>query len=333
MSLHAAIPDLEIGLLRTFVLVIHHGSIGKAAEAIDMTQPAVSQRLIKLERIVGHKLFDRGRNGLSLTTHGEMLMSHAHSAIQLSEEALGRLRGTSVRKQVSLGTSADVALAGLVPALRRLQSIHLDLELRVVVTAPARLDTLLRNRQLDLVIASPKLMTTSPSITWPVPLHWTSHRNLPIDRSLPLPLVLFENPCAWQDEMLESLLKAHWEWRVTFQSSSLDAIVAAARSGLGMAVLPREIMHNSKLVRVDKLGLPPAPHLEFGLFPATGLASEARTLFEVAMGSVCAKLGSQDQVTSRTFVSRRPRSQRGHGDTHGSKAVAESTSFTLENFA
>ena len=224
-------------------------------------------------------------------------MSHAHCAIQLSEEALGRLRGVSVRKQVSWGTSADVALAGFVPVLKRLQSIHPELQLKAVVTAAGRLDTLLKKRQLDLVIASPSVMTAPPSIAWRVPPLWTAQKDLHLDKLQPLPLVLFESSCLWQDAMLDSLRKSGWEWTVSFQSSSLDAIVAAARSGLGMAALPSETMRNSKLASVRMAGLPPAPELEFGLFPAIGLAPEARTLFEIAMASVSPNSPSAHQHT------------------------------------
>jgi hypothetical protein len=52
MATQATMGDLELGLLRTFVSVIHHGSVGKAAVAIEMTQSAVSQRMLRLEKIV-----------------------------------------------------------------------------------------------------------------------------------------------------------------------------------------------------------------------------------------------------------------------------------------
>jgi len=55
MATQAPVGDLEVGLLRMFLAVVGHGSIGKAAAAADMTQPAVSQEMLRLERIVGQK--------------------------------------------------------------------------------------------------------------------------------------------------------------------------------------------------------------------------------------------------------------------------------------
>src|SRR6266566_8622539 len=84
--------DLELNLLRTFLAVVRHGSLSKTATAIDKTQPAVSQQMLRLENIIGQRLFFRGRNGITLTRHGELLVSYANRALDLNEETLARLR-------------------------------------------------------------------------------------------------------------------------------------------------------------------------------------------------------------------------------------------------
>jgi len=57
---------------------------------------------------------------------------------------LTRLRGETISKQVTLGMSTEVALIGFASAMKRFRSIHQDMELRVVVTAPNKLDALLK---------------------------------------------------------------------------------------------------------------------------------------------------------------------------------------------
>src|SRR5208337_1624215 len=59
--------NLDVGLLRTFLALVEHGSMGKTAVAVDKTQPAISQQMLRLEKIVRQKLFVRGRNGTKLT--------------------------------------------------------------------------------------------------------------------------------------------------------------------------------------------------------------------------------------------------------------------------
>ena len=250
MRRQIAARDLELSLLRTFLAVVEYGSMGKTAVAVDRTQPAISAQMVRLENIVGQKLFARGRNGVKLTHHGELLVTYANRAVDLSEETLFRLRGQHTGRRVALGMSADVALVGFGGAMKRFKSIHPDLELRIVVSTPNRLEGLLKSGKLDLAIVDPSLMAERPSATWLVPLDWAASDELEIDRSRAIPLVLFESPCSWQDEMLSSLSASGLDWRVAFESTSLDAVLGAVQSGLGVAALPIEAIRKSRLSRV-----------------------------------------------------------------------------------
>ena len=273
--------DLELGLLRTFLAAVDCGSLRKTAAAIDKTQPAVSHQMLRLEKIVGHKLFARGRNGITLTHHGELLMAYANRAVDLNDEILLRLRGERPGGRVAIGMSNGVAMAGLGPAMKRFQAFHPDVELRVVVAGAPELDPLLAVGELHLAISEPSLMRRSPSARWRMPLERAAQKDFRVEQFQTLPLVLFEGPCSWQDDMLDSLRQAGRQWRVTFESASLDAILAATRSGLGIAALPAEVVRSSNLVHVESDHLPPMPKLEFGLFRAAALPRGAQTLLEL----------------------------------------------------
>jgi DNA-binding transcriptional LysR family regulator len=290
--------DVDLSLLRTFLAVVQFGSLGKTAAAIDKTQPAISQQMIRLEKILGHRLFARGRTGVKLSHHGRLLISYANRAIDLNEEILLRLRGERTCGRVAMGMSTDVALVGLAPALKRFRSIHPDVEVRVTVTTPTRLDSLLRAGKLDLVIADPSGLAGTPAARWQVPMGWAAGKGLNIDRSRAVPLVLVESPCPWQDEMLESLRRAGWVWRVTFESASLDAILTATQSGLGIACLPTEAIRKFKLNCAQSVELPSPPSLQLGLFRSAALPSGARTMLEVALASL---FGSDTEVPSTSI--------------------------------
>ncbi len=277
--------NLDVSLLHTFLAVVEHGSMGKTAAAVDRTQPAISAQILRLEKIVGQRLFARGRNGVKLTSHGELLVTYANRAVALSKETLLRLRGENVGRRVALGMSNDVALVGFGAVMKRFQSIHPELELRIVVTAPNNLDGLLKSGKLDMAIVDQNFMVEKPATTWHVPLEWAVSKELGIDQSRALPLVLFEGPCSWQEEMLRSLRTSGWECRVTFESASLDAILAAVQSGLGMTALPADTIRNYRLNRVLHMELPPPPKIQFGMFRSTVLSSEARTELEMALDS------------------------------------------------
>ena len=57
MAISTDREDLDLSLLRTFLAVVEHGSMGRTASAVARTQPAVSQQMSQLEKIVGRKLF------------------------------------------------------------------------------------------------------------------------------------------------------------------------------------------------------------------------------------------------------------------------------------
>jgi DNA-binding transcriptional LysR family regulator len=92
--------------------------------------------------------------------------------------------------------------------------------------------------------------------------------------------------------MLDSLRRAGREWRVTFESTSLDAILTATQSGLGIAALPAATIRRSNLVRVQNADLPPVQKIDFGLFRATTLPRGAQTLLELLETALASKFQS-----------------------------------------
>lgn len=62
--------DLDTSLLRSFVSIVNHGSINRAAQQLNKTQPALSLQLRKLEQLIGHSLLQRSTRGVVLTAAG-----------------------------------------------------------------------------------------------------------------------------------------------------------------------------------------------------------------------------------------------------------------------
>src|SRR5215207_3345881 len=110
----------------TFREVARHGSFSRAAEALSLTQPAVSQQVAALERQLGAQLLERGPGGLTLTPAGELLLEHADvvsDRLRLAEGQLDELvEAAGMRLQVGAFASA---MATMVPAaLAKLTSEH-----------------------------------------------------------------------------------------------------------------------------------------------------------------------------------------------------------------
>ena len=277
--------DLELSLLRTFLAVARHGSMGRTAAAVAKTQPAVSQQMLRLEKIIGRKLFYRSRGGVKLTSHGELLVTYANRAIDLHEEALARLREESASGPVRLGVSEQTALAALTPALKRFQRTHPDVELNLTVAAPSKLEFLLTQGELDFVISDPTRIADSPVLEWRSRLAWLASTDLSIDSFKTLPLILCESTSWWRDKILASLRRAGWEWRVVFESASLDATMAALDSGLGVSALLPETVRNTEISELKDARLPVLPEVRFGMFRSPAAATRAGALMETALAT------------------------------------------------
>ena len=108
----------------TFREVARLGSFSRAAEALSLTQPAVSQQVAALERQAGARLLERGPGGLSLTPAGELLLAHADVVADRLELASGQLaeQVAHAARELRIGAFPS-ALATRVPrALGRLSA-------------------------------------------------------------------------------------------------------------------------------------------------------------------------------------------------------------------
>jgi DNA-binding transcriptional LysR family regulator len=277
--------DLELSLLRTFLAVVRYGSISRTATAVAKTQPAVSQQMLRLEKIAGRKLLYRGQDGVKLTSHGAVLVAYANRAIHLNEKALARLQAEAVSGQVRLGVSEETALAGLTPVLQRFQRTHPDVELKLTVAEPSRLERLLAQDSLDFIIGDPAQIAGEPVIEWGSHLTWLAGTDLLIDPLKPLPLVLCKSTGMWRDEIVDSMRVAGWNWRVVFEGASLDATLAAVESGFGVAALPRGTKRNAGVKEIKHGSLPLLPKVHFGMFRGRTANTKARGLMETALVS------------------------------------------------
>src|SRR5690349_8332728 len=107
---------IELEDLRVFLAATEHGSFGRAAVALGLAQPSVSNRLAALERRLGRALFSRSARGITLTPAGERLVPHSRVALQVVGDALRATRATDSLPPVRVLLSASYA-AVLLPAV------------------------------------------------------------------------------------------------------------------------------------------------------------------------------------------------------------------------
>ncbi|EHL7550689.1 pca operon transcription factor PcaQ [Salmonella enterica] len=149
--------------LHTFVAVAQQGTLGRAAETLNLSQPALSKTLNELEQLTGTRLFERGRLGAQLTVPGEQFLTHAVKvldALNTAVQALNRKEDASA-DVVRVGALPTAALGILPAAIGRFHQQQKSTSLQVATMNNTMLLAGLKSGEIDLGIgrmSDPELM-------------------------------------------------------------------------------------------------------------------------------------------------------------------------------
>jgi len=230
--------------LECFIAVAETGSFTRAAGRVARTQSAVSQQITKLEGIIGKPLFTRTRH-LSLTSEGEVLLSYAKRIVQLNRDAIDRFRHPELQGEVRFGLPEDFASVFLSDVLTEYASLHPRIMLNVECDLTLNLFSRFKKKQFDLVLVKMNKPEDFPNgmDVWSEALEWVgSSDSGDYDDDDPVPLVLSPQPCVYRARAIKSLEKLNRKWRIVFSSHSYAGTVAAVKAGMGITVLPRNMV-------------------------------------------------------------------------------------------
>ncbi|UMI26956.1 LysR family transcriptional regulator [Klebsiella pneumoniae] len=150
--------------LHTFVAVAQQGTLGRAAETLNLSQPALSKTLNELEQLTGTRLFERGRLGAQLTLVGEQFLAHAVKvldALNSAGQALNRKEGLN-NDIVRIGALPTAALGILPTVIGQFHKQQKDITLQVATMNNTMLLAGLKSGEIDIGIgrmSDPELMS------------------------------------------------------------------------------------------------------------------------------------------------------------------------------
>ena len=229
--------DLDVAPLRSFVAVADCGGFQRAANALHLSQGAVSQHVRRLEAAVGRPLVERQGRGSRFTPDGDKLLRQARRILALHDETL-REFGVESERTVVIG-STEHAAAQLLPGLASsLTDAFPDCRLRFRVDRGAQLRTGLADGRIDVALLlrpSDDLHARTVGrleLTWYSAPGWT----LP-GTGEPVPLVAFDDPCALRSRALETLSGHGISVEVNCEAPHLAGVQAAVRAGLGVGLM------------------------------------------------------------------------------------------------
>ena len=137
-----------------FLAIARERNLGRAAERLNLSQPAVSKTLSELESLAHVRLVERGRHGARLTPAGEHFLRYAVGVAQAMESAAAALQVPAAPpvRILTVGALPTVASGGLPDALVRLRELHPQTGVRLHTATNQPLLSALKAGQLDCVV-------------------------------------------------------------------------------------------------------------------------------------------------------------------------------------
>lgn len=140
--------------LQCFLEVARQGSVGRAADVLALTQPAVSKKLKELEEMLGVRLLERSKKGVELTQFGEVFLKYAGASVAALREGADSIAQAKQRgkTRLSVGVLPTVATSIMPRAVKSIYGSGLGLTLSLVSGPNTQLLNQLRVGALDLVV-------------------------------------------------------------------------------------------------------------------------------------------------------------------------------------
>jgi len=287
------LPLLDNDVLRTFVAIAETGNFSTAAEAVLRTPSAVSMQIKKLEEQLKTTLFLRDARSVTLTQHGEMLLSYARRMLALSNEAVSRFVMPELSGVVRLGAPDDIAERILPKVLKNFGEAFPGIMVDVTVDMSIQLRKRMEEQRLDLTLinCATRPFPTSGEVIHTEKLVWAGAKCGTAYLRNPLPISVWEDGCVWRQDAVSQLEKHKRPYRIAYASAHTMAQRAAVVSDLAIAPFPLSYVTDDMQVLGPKEGLPELFSFDIRLLTAPQLSHPAKAVAESvreAFGSLIA---------------------------------------------
>ena len=271
---------LDLDLVRAFVAIATLGQFTQAALRLGRQQSTISLQLARLETALDTRLLERSPRAVSLTLEGARFLPHAQRLLAMNDAAVAELSEPAMVGSVRLGTPEDFATAHLPQVLARFVQAYPAVALEVTCDLTLNLLEGFRDGQFDLVLAKrePAAKAAREGLkVWREALVWVSGTAEAGPGDGPVRLVVSPEPCVYRKRATQALDRAGVPWRIAYTCAALSGAIAAVKAGLGVAVLPRDMVPDGLHV-CGAAELPALQDTEIALLDHGALSLPARRL-------------------------------------------------------
>jgi DNA-binding transcriptional LysR family regulator len=261
---------MQLAQVEGFLEVARRTNLSRAAEALFITQPALSARLRALETEIGSPLFRRGRRGMTLTDAGRAFLPYAERAMRALQDGASAIERLPITDELVLGAAPAISTYVLPNLLVRFEAANPQVRLSVRTGHSEEILDLAVRGDIDVGLVRelhhPALETLTlydDELVLVVeprqPI--AAHRRVTLDRLRESRLILFDRTSSYYDLTNALFRPAGNLPRGVLELDHIDAAKQMVLAGLGVALLPTTAVANElrdgTLRRIDLLGSPP----------------------------------------------------------------------------
>ncbi len=263
---------LDIDTMRALVAIAETGGITRAAKRLNLSQSAVSHKMKRLESRLERGLFARVDGKQRLNADGEKLLDYARRMVRLHDEAFASFHQSDLAGELRLGITEDVTAPGMAQILSSFATSFPNIALTSRVAHSPELVRWLENGEIDMALIE---VFESALLAGDYPLGrqqvvWLMAEDFQHDAEVSIPFVAYHKECfykAWAERALTEIDRG---LRVVFECPSIDGMVNAVRSGLGVGLVNLDAYEqlqsrwrgDSRGIRIERSLLPQAPPIQ-----------------------------------------------------------------------
>ncbi|MEH2472196.1 DNA-binding transcriptional LysR family regulator [Nitrobacteraceae bacterium AZCC 2161] len=245
---------VDFKAIETFLWVVTLGSFRGAAQKLNTTQPAISQRIAQLERELGVRLLQRDHRVASPTPSGRQMMVYAEKLIGLRSEMMAAVGNRSAMHGVlRLGVAETIVHTWLSRLIKNVNIAYPNLSLEIEVDITPNLNARLQAQEIDLAFVLGPLSTPNVHnrVLCDYPVGFLASPSLKLGNG-PLsvhdlakfPIITFSRKTR-PYEIVRSLFNRPDLPPIRLHASaSMSTVIHMAIEGLGIALIPTAIIEN-----------------------------------------------------------------------------------------
>ncbi|WP_391120908.1 LysR family transcriptional regulator [Psychrobacillus sp. L3] len=242
----------KLDLYKVFCKVGKSESFSKAAKELYMTQPAVSQAIMQLERELDIRLFNRTPKGVSLTNEGTLLFEYANSALNLihvGEEKILEFKNL-MTGELKIGVGDTISRYFLLPYLEAFHNKYPNIKFKIVNGTTLELCSILKSGGVDIAICNFPIEDPTLEVIPCIEIHdifvcGEKYKDLfssptSLEELVNHPLILLEPKSISRKYVDNYLLDRGIKISPEFELGSHDLLLEFAKINLGVACVTKE---------------------------------------------------------------------------------------------